>query len=80
MVVPDDAASGVEAEAGTLANPLGREERIEDSGLDLRRDSGAVIADLHQDAVEFPCRSNSQFTFCPHSVEGVIDQVGPHLV
>ena len=47
----DDAVDGREAEAGALADFLGREERLEDLVDDLRRNAGAGVGHLDQHVV-----------------------------
>ena len=47
----DDAVDGREAEAGALADLLGREERLEDLVDDLGRDAGAGVGHLDQHIV-----------------------------
>jgi hypothetical protein len=42
----DDAVDGGEAEAGALADFLGREERLEDLVADLGRDAGTGVGDV----------------------------------
>ena len=44
------------------------------------RDAGAGVADLHQRAVAVPGGPERQRALAGHRVEGVDDQVGPHLV
>ena len=46
VLLDDDPAGQVQAEAGALAERLGGEERIEDVLDDVRGDAGAVVADL----------------------------------
>ena len=47
----DDAPRDVEAEAGALADILGREEGLERAGCDLRRHARAAVPDLDDDGV-----------------------------
>ena len=80
MLCDDDAVGDVEAQPAPLAYLLGREERVEDAGLDLGRDSGAVVADLdHRILTLLPC-ANTQLTFAIHGVDGVVERIGPDLV
>jgi len=45
MLLGHDVVADREAKAGSLASRLGREERLEQLVLDLRRDTNAVVAD-----------------------------------
>ena len=46
MAVGDDAVRRREAEPGSVADVLGREERVEDPLADVVRDAGAVVGDV----------------------------------
>src|SRR3712207_6817638 len=79
---PDhDAPGDVEAEPGAPADLLRREERLEDAGPDLARHPGPRVADLDHHAViahaPGPHREGAAAT---HGIDGVVDEVGPHLV
>src|SRR5450759_3148214 len=50
-VIGHDALADREAEAGPLADRLGREERVEDPRADRRRDPAAIVGDLEHDVV-----------------------------
>src|ERR1700716_516899 len=80
VATDDDAIADVQTEAGAVANVLGREERFEDAPLQLGRNSGPGVADLDKDPIVFSGGPNSQRPFPIHGVDGVVDQVGPHLV
>src|SRR6202035_2266243 len=75
-----NALHGVESEAGSLAHTFGREERLEDVCLYLRRNSWTIIADFHNHAGGIAISANTKFSFSVHRVDGVVDQVGPNLV
>src|SRR3989304_5144515 len=49
-LVHHDVTADVQPQAGALARRFGGEERLEKTPLDLRRDAGAVVGDLDQDA------------------------------
>src|SRR5579864_4421899 len=80
VLCDDDAVGDVEAQPAPLAYLLGGEERLEDAGLDLRRDSKTVVADLDHRILTLLARANAQLTFAIHGVDGVVDQIGPDLV
>ena len=71
-------------DAGARADVLGREQRLEDAGLQLLRDAGAVVGDPELDELpelQMP-RLDGQSPRPIDLVEGVFrvhDQVGHHL-
>ncbi len=70
----------IEAEACSLTDSFGSEKRFEDVGLDLGRDSGTVVANLDDDAIIVAIGSNSQLAFAAHGIDGIVDNVSPHLI
>src|SRR5690348_6511191 len=48
-MVLDNPVGNAQSQTGAVADRLGREERIEDLGQDLRRDAAAVVGDLDDD-------------------------------
>ena len=70
----------VETEAGPLSHSLGSKEWFKNVVLDLRGNPGAVIADLNHNAGNLAIGSNPQLAFAAHGVDGIVDDVGPHLV
>src|SRR5689334_22853179 len=79
-VLLHDSINRIEPQSRALADWLGREERLEDAILELGRDSGAVVADFHQNASELRCGADYQFALPVHRVDGVVDQVRPDLI
>ena len=75
-----DSLDSVEAEAGAFPHSLGGEKRLEDVRLHFLGNSGAVIADLNNNATVFAVGSDAKLAFSVHRVNGVIDKVGPDLV
>src|SRR5207342_1210316 len=76
-----DLPGDVEAEAGSLADILGGEERLEHTGADLVGHAGAGVADLHHDAVFAEGRgSHRELAVTLHGIGRVVDEVRPDLV
>src|SRR5208283_6212426 len=75
-----DALHRVEAESRPLTYALGREKRLKNVRQDLRRNSGAVVADFHDHAIVLTIGAHAQLAFSSHRVDGIVDQVGPNLV
>ena len=75
-----DPSRDVEAETGALADLLGREEGLERALGDLGRHARPGVGDLHDDAGVVGARAHGQHALPVHRVDGVVDEVGPHLV
>src|ERR1043166_1140461 len=75
-----DALGRVEAKPSALAHSLGSEEGIKDMRQNLVRNSRAIIANFNHSTVVFAVRTHPQISFSVHGIDGVVDQVCPHLV
>ena len=80
MMISDDAAHRIESEPRSFANSFGGEKWLEDMGQNSGRNSGSVVANLDQYAVEFPRGTHPQFALPMHGLDGVGHQVGPNLI
>src|SRR5262245_9676041 len=80
MVFLHDAHCRVEAESGTLADRLGREEWIEDARLDVVGNAGPAVANLDAHRIQSALGDDPQFALTAHSVNRIVNQVGPNLV
>src|SRR5437764_3002292 len=80
VAVDHDPVGDVQAQAGTLADRLGGEERLEDPRPDLLRDTRPAVADLDQDAVVLPRGAQGERALPAHRLYRVVDQVRPDLV
>ncbi len=80
VVVLDEPADDVEAEARTLPRRLGREERIEDPVADLGGNAGSVVGDPHDDRAGLAPGRDLDPARLGDGVERVVDQVPPDLV
>ena len=81
MAVDDDPPRGRQAEAGALADVLGREERVEDALGQLLGDARAVVGDV--DDQRSRRRARVEIVIVPllaERVDRVVEQVRPHLV
>src|SRR3954468_24964234 len=76
----DDAAAGVQAEAGAAADLLGGEERLEDPVLVGRGDARPVIADVDLRAVTVAARADRDRAGLAERLDRVVDHFRPHLV
>ena len=56
---PDKAMDGVKAEAGAVADALGREEGLENAGLNVFGDAGTVVTDFDEDFFAFTNRAQT---------------------
>ena len=54
-----------ETQADALTRCLGGEEGIEDLGLDLRRDTWAIVHDTHHNAIQFLASGAGQLGIAP---------------
>src|SRR5216683_1380979 len=75
-----DALNRIEAQPCSLPYSLGGEEWFKDVWFNLGRNPWTVVADLHHDATVVLIGSHSKLTFSAHSIDGVIDDVGPNLI
>src|SRR5258708_3569155 len=80
MVALNHSARDIEAETGAFADALRREERIEDATLNILWNAGTVVDHFHNQAVALPAGGDADRPASRHGVNGVRDQVGPHLV
>src|ERR1017187_10692713 len=65
---------------GALPDTLGGEERLENMGLDFRRDARSVVAGFDQQAIQLAGGADAQFALALDGVDGVVDRVGPDLI
>ena len=79
-VLSDDRPHSVESETCSLPNALRSEKRIEDVGLDLRRNSRTVIADFNHGIAIFAENVEPEFSLTEHRFDGVLDKIGPDLI
>ncbi len=79
-VLLHNSLDGVQAKTSALSNSFGGEKRFKDVRLDLRRDPGAVIADLNDYAGILAVSSDSKLALSPHCVNGIVNDVGPYLI
>jgi len=81
-VVPldDDAACDVKAKPGALADVLGGVERLERPGQYLGGHPGAGVGDLDDDVLGVRSGRDAERPAGVHGVDGVVDEVRPHLV
>src|SRR3546814_8068846 len=78
-VVLDDAEHDRQAQAGPLANRLGRVERLEDALPHLLAHAAAGVEDADRDAVVFGLRMQIDATLAFDRLAGIGDQVEEDL-
>src|SRR5258708_1015077 len=79
-VLSHDCPHSVESETRSLPNALRREKRIEDVGLDLRRNSRTVIADFNHDIAIFTENAELELPLTEHRFDRILDKIGPDLI
>ena len=80
MVVADDAANRIQPQTGPLAHSLGGKKGFIDVRQNVGRDSRSVVANFHEDAVQFARRPHSQLALALHGLDGVGNQIRPNLI
>src|SRR5258708_5581286 len=76
----DDAIDEVEPQTGAFAHAFGGEKRLKNARLNVGRNAGTVVGDLHEDEIVLAGRSDAELAVVAHGIGGVVYQVGPHLV
>src|SRR5829696_8938815 len=76
----DDASCDVKTKTRALAHVLCGVERLECAGRYVPWHAGAGVADFNDDVSPVSPGRYSQSAGAVHRVDGVIDEVGPHLV
>ena len=71
---------GVESEPRTFADFLGGKERLKDVRLNVGRNPRTIVGDLDHHAIVVAPGPHTKFSFAAHCVNGVVDNVGPHLI
>lgn len=79
-MLSDDAQRGINVKGSTLSHLLRGEEGIENALLHVRRNAGAIVADFHDGAIQLVKRANPELAFAVHGVNGIINEIGPHLI
>src|SRR5581483_6061267 len=81
-VVPVDhhPPADVESQPGSLTDGFGGEERLEDPLDGIGWDTGSGVTDLDESVLAVAGGTNGERALPLHGVDGVDDEVGPHLV
>src|SRR5215469_11254025 len=70
----------VQSEARSLSNSLRGEKWLKDVGSDFWCDSRTIVANLYNNMVFVVECSDPQLTLAVHSIDGILNKVGPNLV
>src|SRR5215469_2907391 len=70
----DDAVHNIEPKPGALADSLGSEKRLEDAGLNVCRNSRAVVGNFYEDKIVLARRADGQV---PAAVHGARERFCP---
>src|SRR5580698_7738806 len=65
----------IESEASSLAHAFSSKERFKNMGLNLRRNSGPIVGNLHHHAIVLAIRPHAQLALTAHRVNRVVDEV-----
>src|SRR5260370_28465640 len=80
MLFAHNPRRSIQTEARAVADLLRSEKGLEDARTNFRRNSRTIVADLDDDAVQFPERVDAQLTLAVHGVDCVVDEIRPNLV
>ena len=68
------------AEAGAFPTSLVVKRRVRRCGLHVGGDPGTVVANFNHDTAVFAVGSDAKLALPTHGVDGIVDEVGPHLI
>src|SRR5271157_2254356 len=80
MMIPDNAANRIQSQTRPLADSLGGEKGVKNVGQNRGGNSGSVVANFDEDAVEFTRGPHSQLALPLHGLDGIGNQVRPNLI
>ena len=80
VTIADYAIAYDESKPSAGPDGLGREKRLEEMRLQIRRNAGAVIHDFNDKLVVFEAGANADFSRAVNRVNGVVDEIGPNLI
>lgn len=80
MAGNDDAVGNVKAQSRSFTDRLRREKRIEDFALNIFGNARAVIGDFDDDVLIRIARFDRDGSLVFDGANGVVEEVGPHLV
>src|SRR5215470_591453 len=80
MMLTNDALGGIKTEACAFAHSFGSKERIEDARLNFRGNARATVADFDDRAIQLTTSAHAEPTTAIHSLNGVVNEIGPDLI
>src|SRR5262250_1440333 len=72
--------NSVQTQAGAFSNSLGGKKRFKYMGLDIRWNSGTVIANLNHHTPAVAISVYPKFAPAVHRIDGIVNDVGPNLI
>src|SRR6266498_6129295 len=80
VTIDNDPADDVETQSGAFARLLGGDERIEDPGGQVGRNTWAVIPDIDNRYAVFVAGADGDLPAPLHCIDSIINEIRPHLV
>jgi hypothetical protein len=80
MLVEDDVVCDVQSQAGANTGTFRSKERFEDAALNPGGNPRPVVDNFDHDFAVFGVRAENELSLTLHSVDRVVDDVGPDLV
>src|SRR5580692_7869552 len=75
-----DSVNRIQTNSRAFTHALRSEKRLEEVRLHRIRNTWPVVDDLDENEIKLSRSSNDQPAFTAHSVDGIIDKIGPNLV
>ena len=80
MTIGNNSVADNQSEASAGTHRFGREKRLEHVRLNFRGNAWPVVNDFDYNLIVFPAGSNTDFAGAIDRVDGIINEVGPHLI
>jgi hypothetical protein len=80
MTFDNDSVANDQSEAGSRATLGGEERDGKNMRLGFRRNAAAVVGDLDEEVGTVTPGLNVDSSSSIHRIDGIVDEVGPHLI